>query len=193
MAAGMTAGNVQAAQDEAASRERARGGGVFQRKYGPLPGWGWALLAGGGALAYFWWRSRSKTQAASATGYTGTGSGDAIDSLQSEIDALYGPGATAPGHSGSTTSTTGTGGTLPAPTGLKATPTTRTCTIAWSPVKGAVSYNYIRSPGMKNPGTTPLTTHELVNLKPKTSYTWKVRGVNTAGPGAWASGSFKTK
>lgn len=126
--AGAVAGNAAQAQREAAPRGRA-GDSLFSRKYGPLPGWGWALLAGGGALAYFWWRRRSLQQNTSTGTSVTTGSGSVTDqlaALQDEIDALQGELAT------SGTSTT-TGGhppppephpltTVPKVVGMRATP-----------------------------------------------------------------------
>lgn len=104
--ASAVAGNAEAAQREAAARERrpaAAGGGkdLFTRKYGPLPGWGWAVVAGGAALIYFYWRSRQKAQAATASttgsaasyGVTSTTGYDTAASqaaLQAEIEQLQG-------------------------------------------------------------------------------------------------------
>jgi Fibronectin type III domain len=73
-----------------------RGGGadnIFSKKYGPLPGWGWTLLAAGGALAVFWWRKRkaAETAATAATAVTTqTGWQNAAEALQQEIDRLQG-------------------------------------------------------------------------------------------------------
>jgi PASTA domain len=138
---GAVAGNAAAAQREAAARPQ--GGSFFSRKYGPLPGWGWSLLAAGGALAFFWWRSRSAANAASAATTTPTAdtttadTADQLASLQDEIDALQGELAT--DTTGTTTSTgsgtgsgtgTGTGSgtgtgvqvTVPKVVGMRATP-----------------------------------------------------------------------
>lgn len=48
------------------SRPEPKGEGFFQKKYGPLPGWGWTLLAAGGAVAYFLWRRSQDAKAAAA-------------------------------------------------------------------------------------------------------------------------------
>lgn len=68
-----------------------QGGGFWSHKYGPLPAWGWAALAGGGALVYwFWKRKQSSTTAGSTTATAPSSAASAIGTLQSEIDQLQG-------------------------------------------------------------------------------------------------------
>lgn len=50
-------------------------------------------------------------------------------------------------------------------------------TTTWKTFKGSVSSHY----------------YKFGNLKPKTSYDVRVRGVNTAGPGPWLTKTYKTK
>jgi hypothetical protein len=94
--AGAVAADAKATQQQAGSKTKG-GGDFFSRKYGPLPGWGWALLAAGGALAFFWWRSReskASTSSTTSTALTGSGWAGAANALQQEIDQLQGQGAT---------------------------------------------------------------------------------------------------
>lgn len=80
-------------------RPQAQRGNMFTRKYGPLPGWGWAALAAAGAVGYMWWRNRQATTAAAAstagtapTGQAGPGIdyGPQIATLQAEVQQLQG-------------------------------------------------------------------------------------------------------
>jgi Fibronectin type III domain len=187
----VAASNASAAQQEAAQRE-GKGGNFFSRKYGPLPGWGWSLLAAGGALAYFWWRSRSKNQAVSS-GYTGTGVSGQLASLQSEIDALYGQSASAVTKTTGTTGTGGSGSGKPAVPGNLHTDrvTTTTAKVGWDKVSGATTYT-VQLSG-KGGITQPGTNHVFSGLKHDTTYSWQVRANNAKGSSAWATGSFKTK
>lgn len=72
------------------------GQGFFARKYGPLPAWGWILLAAAGAGAYLWYRNYSGANAATAAASTGTGTGtgtddaDQLATIQTEIQDLEG-------------------------------------------------------------------------------------------------------
>lgn len=104
------AADAQATERSAAPKGK-QGGSIFSKKYGPLPGWGWALLAAGGAFAVFWWRKREESKStASATAYTaaatGTGWSNAANSLQDEISALQGQAATSKTSSSTTKTTT---------------------------------------------------------------------------------------
>jgi hypothetical protein len=119
--AGAVAGNAAQAQREEARRPQ--GSGLFSRKYGPLPGWAWATLAAGGALAWFWWRNRQSSQASDTSDTTdeadlGTSQADSdqLASLQDEIAALQGAVATqqTTGAGSTTGTTTPTGSTTPA-------------------------------------------------------------------------------
>lgn len=110
--------------------------GAIGRKYGPLPGWAWAGLAGAGALGWRWWRARSAKAAGvdqSGTDATAadqgesaglaasdqTGYGASFSVLQSEIQDLQGAMArtnTTPTTTPTTGSTTPTGTVKPPPT-----------------------------------------------------------------------------
>ena len=122
--AGAVAADANATARDADGKKGKQGGGIFARKYGPLPGWAWALLAGGGAIAVFWWRKREEAKASSASSassaVTGTGWANAANSLQGEISALQGQAATSKTASSTTktatsktTSTTVKTGTTP--------------------------------------------------------------------------------
>jgi hypothetical protein len=108
--AGAVAADADATERSAAPKGK-QNGSIFARKYGPLPGWGWALLAGGGAIAIFWWRKREASKNAGAsTAYTaaatGTGWANAANSLQDEISALQGQAATSKTSSSTAKTTT---------------------------------------------------------------------------------------
>ena len=70
---------------------------VFQRKFGPLPGWGWALAAAVAAGGYLWWRNRQSASSGAAdlgTPAAGDQTGEATDfsgelgTIQSEVQQL---------------------------------------------------------------------------------------------------------
>jgi cytoskeletal protein RodZ len=97
-----------------AAAPAAGGSNVFQRKFGPLPGWGWAALAAVAAGGYLWWRNRQGAAAAATD--TGTASDTAavgddvqgqLSTIQTEIQDLQGTassnGSTTPANSGSGT------------------------------------------------------------------------------------------
>jgi PASTA domain len=108
--AGAVAADADATERASRPKGKQAGGSVFSRKYGPLPGWGWALLAAGGAIAIFWWRSREESKTAPATAYTaaatGTGWANAANSLQDEISSLQGQAATSKTSSSTTKTAT---------------------------------------------------------------------------------------
>jgi hypothetical protein len=75
------------------------GAGIFQRKFGPLPGWGWMALAAVAGAGYLWYRNRQGSQAAqAATSTDQTAASDAVGSdiqgqlstIQTEIESLQG-------------------------------------------------------------------------------------------------------
>lgn len=72
------------------------GGDVFSKKYGPLPGWGWTLLAAGAGVAYILYRKYKSAQAAATTAsaqtYTPSGIdyGPQLATIQEEIQNLQG-------------------------------------------------------------------------------------------------------
>ena len=90
----------------------AGGSSVFQRKFGPLPGWGWMALAGVAAAGYLWWRNKQGAAAASAantaatdtTGAVGSDVQGQLSTIQTEIQNLQGSesqeGSTTPANSG---------------------------------------------------------------------------------------------
>ncbi len=86
--------------------ERPQRGNAFTKKYGPLPGWGWAGLAALAAVGVWWYRNRQSQQAAQAaqanTAASGPGTdyGPQIATLQSEIQQLQGAGSTTPAGEG---------------------------------------------------------------------------------------------
>ena len=92
----------------------AGGGNILQRKFGPLPGWGWAALAGVVAAGYLWYRNRQGASAAAAGAATDTAGavGDDVQgqlsTIQTEIQGLQGEeateGSTTPANSGTGTS-----------------------------------------------------------------------------------------
>lgn len=112
--------------------ERSGGGGglddFFGKKYGPLPGWGWAGIAAGGAYLYYRAKhnaSAASTSSTASTGYSGTTPFDyapSIATLQSEVQGLQagesGEGTTTatPPTTTTTSSTTHTGGSTTTPT-----------------------------------------------------------------------------
>ena len=75
-------------------------GNVFTRKFGPLPGWGWAALAGVGAIVYMWWRNKQGANAAAAastpdtTGAVGDDVQGQLATIQTEIQDLQGEQST---------------------------------------------------------------------------------------------------
>jgi hypothetical protein len=136
--AGAVAANARGAQRDAEPRERTapKGGtGFFQQKYGPLPGWGWAAVAAGGALVYFFWKSRkaatsapgstvtvtAATAATASTGYAGS-----ISALQNEVSALQGQLQPTPGTAATTSKSTGPGTVTTAQTTSKTANSTST-------------------------------------------------------------------
>jgi hypothetical protein len=164
--AGAVADDANATANSAAPKAKG-GGGIFARKYGPLPGWGWAALAGGGALAFFWWRSRESKAATaattSATAVSGTGAtgwANAAAALQQEIDSLQGQAATS-------TTTTPTGGTTAKTTSSTSTgttpgPVTALTVTAKSPTVVVVSW---RPPQYAS--HAPTSTTYSIQIKPK--------------------------
>ena len=211
--AGVVSGNAESVQKEEARRDPRPQpkGGFFQRKYGPLPGWGWALLAGGGALAYFWWRSRKAAQAAStassASGSASSGIQGEIDALQQEINAFYGQGSGTsgsgsggPGPGGGRT-TSPTTGTSPSGTGTGAPSAPSNlhhvrvgawaARIGWTASTGQVQYYEVQSPKQGTFQTTA-TTVSLINLRPRTDYQYAVRAVGPGGKSAWTTGHVTT-
>lgn len=182
-----------------AQRSAPKGSGadnIFSRKYGPLPGWGWALLAGGGALAFFWWRSRKAAEATTATSATAaSGWANAASALQREIDQLQGgatagstppivtpystgPTTTKPTTTGTTTSktTSTTTSKTPGPiTGLQVILRSPTViTVEWKPPANDsnVTYNFQITPkdsGPHNIGAR--TSYNVGGLKADTHYT----------------------
>ena len=88
-------------------------GNIFQRKFGPLPGWGWAALAAVGAAGYLWYRNRQGASAAQAAASTDQSAatqavGDDVQgqlsTIQTELQNLQGSesqeGETTPANSG---------------------------------------------------------------------------------------------
>ncbi len=80
---------------ETATERPAGGGGldqVFSRKYGPLPGWGWAGIAAGSGYLYYKHKQAVAASAASttsaATTYSGYDYGPQIATIQSEVQGL---------------------------------------------------------------------------------------------------------
>jgi hypothetical protein len=59
----------------------------FQKKYGPLPAWGWVLLAAAGAGAYLWHRSRSGATAATQDA-SSSNEADAGEDVQGQLAAI---------------------------------------------------------------------------------------------------------
>ena len=86
---------------------------IFQRKIGPLPGWGWMALAAVGAVGYLYWRNRQGASAAQAAASTPVDNSGAVtddvtgqlSTIQTEIQGLQGvestEGSTTPTNSGS--------------------------------------------------------------------------------------------
>jgi len=104
---------------EAAAERPARGPGappaggpnIFQRKFGPLPGWGWMALAGLAAAGYLWYRNKQGASAATAdtgtedvSGAVGEDVQGQLSTIQTEIQGLQGAeaaeGSTTPANSG---------------------------------------------------------------------------------------------
>ena len=95
------------------------GGNFFSKKYGPLPGWGWAALAAVGAVGYMYWRNRQNAAAAAAggdtTGSAATDNSGAVtdditgqlSTIQTEIEALQGEESSEGSSTGGSTSGTG--------------------------------------------------------------------------------------
>jgi len=88
-------------------------GNIFQRKFGPLPGWGWAALAAVAAGGYLWYRNRQGASAAQAAASTDQSAatqavGDDVQgqlsTIQTELQNLQGSesqeGETTPPNSG---------------------------------------------------------------------------------------------
>ena len=179
---GAVASDARGAQRDAARTSQARksggGDGFFTKKYGPLPGWGWSLIAGGAALAYLWWRSREKAAASSAAvtavtaSSSGTGYAGSIAALQQEIDALQGYSAST--VSGSGGGVTGTGGGTTTTTTSKTTAgsTSKTTSGSTSKTTGTTTSGKTTSTGTstaKAPYPAPAGLH--VRSKGKTSFT----------------------
>ncbi|MFZ0665049.1 MAG: fibronectin type III domain-containing protein [Acidimicrobiales bacterium] len=177
--AGAVADDANATARSAAPKQGApKSGNILQKKYGPLPGWGWAVLAAGGALAFFWWRSRESKAAAAttaATAYTaisGSGWSGAANALQDEIDGLQGSGGatSVPTSTAKTTSpvTPGTGVTTSKTTspvtGSTTTPgpVTALTVTAKSPTVVVVSW---RPPQYAS--KAPTSTTYAIQIKPK--------------------------
>ena len=97
------------------------GGNFFTKKFGPLPGWGWAALAAVGAVGYMYWRNRQNAAAAAAGGDTAGAAADnsgavtdditgQLSTIQTEIEALQGAESTEGSSTGGGTSGSGGGG-----------------------------------------------------------------------------------
>lgn len=206
--AGAVADDANATARSAGKPAPKGGGGIFARKYGPLPGWGWALLAGGGALAFFWWRQRENkstaaTTAATAVSGTGaTGWANAASALQQEIDSLQGQGATSTtstptGGTTAKTTSTGTGTTTPGPvTALTVTAKSPTVVVvSWRPPQfssktpTSTTYSIEIKPKDKGPHNIgSRTSYDVGGLKADTKYTATV----TPSGGPASSKSFTT-
>lgn len=84
-------------------------GNALTRKYGPLPGWGWAGLAAVAAVGVWWWRNRQASQTGTATNtVTGVDYSGELATIQSEIQNLQG-GKSTGGSTESWTMHTATG------------------------------------------------------------------------------------
>lgn len=93
---------------------------IWTRKFGPLPGWGWAAVAAVGAAGYMWYRNRSSSSSTTGTGTssttgsqtsTGTGGTDyapQLATLGAEIQQLQGAESTDTASSSTGTTPTGT-------------------------------------------------------------------------------------
>jgi len=98
---------------------------VLTRKYGPLPGWGWAAAAAALAGGYIWWRRRhsatsttsSTTSSTTAATTTSTDYAGEISTLQAEIQQLQGAPSSTATTSSTTAATTSTTGTSTGTTG----------------------------------------------------------------------------
>jgi hypothetical protein len=202
--AGAVADDANATARSAAPKQGApKSGNILQKKYGPLPGWGWAVLAAGGALAFFWWRSRESKAAATtattaSTAISGSGWSGAANALQDEIDGLQGSGGatSVPTSTAKTTSpvTPGTGVTTskttspvtaaktayPAPHDLHSTTYTTHASLAWIGT-GSTEQHWQVLLGGKNVTDQHTTTEaagaghaQATGLKPGTTYQWRV-------------------
>lgn len=202
--AGAVAADAEATQKAA---PKTRGGdSFFSKKYGPLPGWGWALLAAGGALAFFWWKERKGQQATATTAstamtaYSGSGWEGAVSALQAEIQQLQGEGATSvasttAGTTSKTTSTTGT--STPGPvTALTVTAKSPTVVVvSWRPPQFAshapASTTYsiqIKPKDASSHNIGSRTSYDVGGLKADTKYT----AVVTPSGGTASSKAFTT-
>ena len=91
--------STQAEERRPASSSPSRGGKGLEKKIGPLPVWGWGLLAGGAVIAFILYRRYAAAQEAAAKKKGGGGGtvvaggidyGPSIATLQSEIQDLQG-------------------------------------------------------------------------------------------------------
>ena len=106
------------------SAPKPSGGNFLTRKYGPLPGWGWAAAAAAVAGGYIWYRRRhaatsttaGTTTATTSATTTSTDYAGEISTLQAEIQQLQGSLSTSAATTTATSTGTGTstGTTSPA-------------------------------------------------------------------------------
>lgn len=166
----------------------------------PVP----VVIAGGAAvvaLAWLWWRGRSKKGTASTSSTTssssvGTDYSSQLAELQSEIDELMAnEGGGGGGGSGTTPTPPGTtppGGSKPARpvTGTKTSAITdHGADLSWADLPSATSYRLTVKQGGSDIHNNVQSgrSFQLTGLKPGTSYTWEVAGVNSAGQGPYSA------
>lgn len=194
---------------EAAAEAPASGGGnALTRKIGPLPAWVWlAIIGAGGALAWYVWKQRQASSAASQATTLGNCTdtsgnsvpcdqvdyGGEIATLQAEIQDLQGQKSPAPSPGGG-----GPKVAWPAPSGLHSTTYRTSASLAWgSPAGNSAQYHvqvWTGSTSLYDQGVTG--GHAQVGgLKPGTAYNWRVAVAedNTHLASPFAASSFRTK
>jgi Fibronectin type III domain len=161
--AGAVASDAQAAQRQAAKPGQ-KTGNFLTQKYGPLPGWAWSLIVGGGALAYLVWRKReaAKTSAATTSATAGA-TAAALSALQQEIDSLqYGTAvSTSSVGGGGTVSGGGGGGGVTGTAG-----TTSSSGTTASSTSGTTAKTTAKTTGSTTAKKTAKTTSAAGNAKP---------------------------
>lgn len=118
-------------------------GGFLRQKLGPLPMWVWMALALLVALGYSLWQKNKAAATASTATTTGTTAApDQTPPVIFQNYTTFTPGSIPPAGGRETGRGSGEGGSssVATPTGLQATPGSKSIALKWNTVPGATQY-----------------------------------------------------